>query len=51
MFMFPLDLERELDVFRHDGGPLGMDGTQVCILKNPTRYALEASCDVLNAED
>jgi hypothetical protein len=33
MFTFPLDSLRELDVFRHDGDPLGMDGTQVWILK------------------
>ena len=31
-FRFLSDSSRELNVFRHDGDPLGMDCTQVCIL-------------------
>ena len=39
-FRFLSDSSRELNVFRHDGDPLGMDCTQVCILKKSNKIRL-----------
>ena len=39
-FGFPSDSSRELNVFWHDGDPLGMDGTQVCIFKETNKVRL-----------
>ena len=34
---FTTDSSRQLDVFRHDGHSLGVDGTQVCVFKQPNK--------------
>ncbi len=39
----------QLNVFGHDGDPLGVDGTQVGVLKQ-TKYASLVSCRTMTAE-
>ncbi len=41
-FRFPSNYSRELNVFWHDGDPLGRDGTQVCIFKETNNVRLRS---------